>query len=94
MGRGFRHNYDITLQDNGEKVDIVLEDGCHLYFVKEKNLYVGKNTVDELLMYEDGVFRLQTEGGIVLTFDKDNRISRREDKNGVGLTFYTGKMAA
>lgn len=88
LGKNFRHNYEIylTVNDSGE-VDITMKDGQHKMFAVENGVYYGKNTVTDYLVVNEQQFYLKDADENTYIFSKDRKLSRIENRNGLGISF-------
>lgn len=88
LGKSFRHNYEIylTVNDDGE-IDITMEDGQHKLFAVENGVYYGKNTATDYLNADKKQFYLKNADDNTYVFDKERKLIRIENRNGLGISF-------
>lgn len=93
LGRGFRHNYEITLKETEEKTEITLADGQHMYFEKNTEAgYISVNAIACSLEKDEKEYRYSLEDGRCFRFDLMGKIQRMEDSNNRGISFlYSDK---
>lgn len=87
LGKGFTHNFLIYLNDENEKIEIEMEDGHIIHFSKEENMFIPIDTSNEVLEKGEDGYILTALDGSKIYFNDNNKISRSENSNGIGLTY-------
>lgn len=88
LGRGFQHNYEISLKERKDgSIGIRLADGQGIYFVKEDEKYIGEGLASGTLERTDKGYLYKNRYGQKMTFDQDGKFIRQENINGRGINF-------
>lgn len=89
LGNCFLHNYQISLEkEKNGTVGVRLADGQINYYDKnEQGEYVGRNTALEFLKETEEGYILIHPGQERISFDREGKMLRKEDRNGRGISF-------
>ena len=88
MGKGWRHNYEIELQEREDRYTVIWNDGREeVYLRKEDGTPEPLIPVPCRLECADNGFSYQTKDGIMYRFRRDGRLQSRKDPKGQGLRF-------
>lgn len=86
LGKGFRHNFDVFLIEKDGNIDISLSDGMHIHFTQEDGVYVGVNTIGDILEKKENEIWYYQDNGDLIIFNSFGKITRKENANHVGYT--------
>lgn len=89
LGKCFRHNYEINIEEKGEEVFCLhLADGQTILFDKvSERTYHSTNGIAAVLVQEDNGYTLEKLTKEKIIFSKDGKMLRQENANGRGITF-------
>lgn len=89
LGRCFVHNYGICLEEDKKKITITMEDGKKKTFRKTgEGTYQSLHSAMEILKKEGDSCVLTEPAGERILFNKAGQMTRQENRNGRGITFY------
>jgi RHS repeat-associated protein len=92
LGRGWSHNYDLSLKENSNDSVLISEGNWrHKYYTLANGVYTGRtNNYSTLTKNSDGTFTLTHKDGQIYTF-ANGKIATIADRNGNTIAFaYSG----
>ncbi len=86
VGVGFSHSYELSVIKNKTRYTITMPDGMHIRFEENDGRFEPVDDMTWRFERAGDNYRLISADGIINILDKDFRLMRREDRNGVGVS--------